>query len=360
MIRHFNLGDILLLQRLGPQAAKLNIERAVTSPRTTSRVALTTFFPWITTKVITYVLQQDANGLARSGIVQLRKRLNRAEADVAFLAPDLASPDGHPAIWQKLLPHAIQEAANMGIARIYVDLPDQPLPIETFCQVGFTVFTRETVWRLSRPRSTSELWGNVRPQTAQDEWGLTQLYGRCVPKPVQQAEGALSEEQGYRLPIMQGWLPGESAGVVLVDRDEILGAMRITEGDRGVWLDLWLEPQFEPGQLNQLIHFASSHLYRRGVQKPIYVGVRAYQGGVKGVLSDFGFAPVTDRVRLVKQVLAWAKAPVVQPVPALDVVRGEALPAAVPYPHAMVDEAANPGAERRNLGSGIGTLIYGK
>ena len=56
MIRHFNLGDILLLQRLGPQAAKLNIERAVTSPRTTSRVALTTFFPWITTKVITYVL----------------------------------------------------------------------------------------------------------------------------------------------------------------------------------------------------------------------------------------------------------------------------------------------------------------
>ena len=329
VIRHFNLGDILLLQRLGRQAAILNIERAVTSPRITSRVALTTFFPWITTKVITHVLQQEANGLARSGIVQLRKRLNRAEADVVFLAPDLASPDGHPAIWQKLLPHAVQDAANMGIARVFVDLPDQPLPIETFCQVGFTVFTRETVWRLSRPRATSELWTDVRPQTAQDEWGMTQLYGRAVPKPVQQAEGAFSDERGYRSPIVQGWLPGESAGFVLWAGDEIHGVLRITVGQRGVWLDLWLDPQFQPSQLNQLIHFASSYLYHQNVNKPIYLGVRAYQGGMKGMLSDFGFAPVTDRVRLVKQVLAWAKVPLAQAVPALDVVR-EALPAASP------------------------------
>ncbi|MBP7962164.1 MAG: hypothetical protein KBG20_17395 [Caldilineaceae bacterium] len=329
MIRHFNLGDILLLQRLGRQAAILNIERAVTSPRQTNRVALTTLFPWLTTKVITHVLQQEANGLARSGIVQLRKRLNRAEADVVFLAPDLASSDGHPAIWQKLLPHAVQEAANLGISRVFVDLPDQPLPIETFCQVGFTVFTRETVWRLSRPRGTSDLWPDVRPQTAQDEWGMTQLYGRAVPKPVQQAEGAFSDERGYRSPIVQGWLPGESASFVLWAGDEIHGVLRITEGERGVWLDLWLDPHFQPDQLNQLIHFASSYLFRRRIYKPIYLGVRAYQGGMKGVLDDFGFAPVTDRVRLVKQVLAWAKAPQPQTIPALEAVR-EALPAAVP------------------------------
>lgn len=329
MIRHFNLGDILLLQRLGHQAARLNIERAVTSPRTTSRVALTTFFPWITTKVITYVLQQEANGLARSGIVQLRKRLNRPEADVVFLAPDLASSDGHPAIWQKLLPHAVQEAANIGISRVFVDLPDQPLPIETFCQVGFTVFTRETVWRLSRPRGTVDLWPDVRPQMAQDEWGMIQLYGRSVPKPVQQAEGAFSEEQGYRLPIVQGWLPGVSVGFVLWAGDEMQGVLRITDGERGVWLDLWLDPQFQSDQLNQLIHFASSYLFRHRVYKPIYLGVRAYQGGMRGVLDDFGFAPVTDRVRMVKHVMAWAKAPQPQAVPALDAVR-EALPAAFP------------------------------
>ncbi len=348
MIRHFNLGDILLLQRLDRQAAKLNIERAVTSPRTTSRVALTTFFPWITTKVITHVLQQDANGLARSGIVQLRKRLNRAEADVVFLAPDLASPDGHPAIWQKLLPHAVQEAANIGISRVFVDLPDQPLPIETFCQVGFTVFTRETVWRLSRPRGTADLWPDVRPQMPQDEWGMTQLYGRSVPKPVQQAEGAFSDERGYRLPIVQGWLPGESVGFVLWAGDEMQGVLRITEGERGVWLDLWLDPEFKSDQLNQLIHFASSYLFRHRVYKPIYLGVRAYQGGMKGVLDDFGFAPVTDRVRLVKHVLAWAKAPQPQTIPALEAVR-EALPAAVPVTKAV-----------GNWGSGIGKVIYGE
>ena len=345
VIHHFNLGDILLLQRLSRQAAKVNIERAVTSPRTANRVALTSLFPWITTKVITDVLHQEANGLARSGIVQLRKRLNRTEADVVFLAPDLASPDGHPAIWQKLLPHAVQEAANFDITRIYADLPDQPLPIETFVQVGFTVFSRETVWRLSRPRATPDVWPDVRAQSPQDEWGLTLLYGRAVPKPVQQAEGALSDERGYRSPILQGWLPGESVSFVLLAGDEIHGAMRITQGERGVWLDLWLDPQFEPGQLNQLIHFASSHLHRSGVSKPIYLGVRAYQGGMKEVLGDFGFAPVTDRVRLVKQVLAWAKVPQSQPVPALDVVR-EALPAAVPYPQAVgvgVGEASTRG-----------------
>ncbi len=347
MIRHFNLGDILLLQRLGRQAAILNIERAVTSPRTTNRVALTTFFPWLTTKVITHVLQQEANGLARSGIVQLRKRLNRAEADVVFLAPDLASPDGHPAIWQKLLPHAVQDAAKLGISRVYVDLPDQPLPIETFSQVGFTVFTQETVWRLPRPRETSELWPDVRPQTAQDEWGMSQLYGRSVPKPVQQAEGAFSDERGDRLPIVQGWLPGESASFVLWAGDEIHGVLRITEGERGVWLDLWLDPQFRPDQLGQLIHFASSVLFRRRVYKPIYLGVRAYQGGMKGVLDDFGFAPVTDRVRLVKHVLAWAKAPQPQTIPALEAVR-EALPAAVPITQVVGDRGL--GIGDRGLG----------
>ncbi len=100
MIRHFQIGDIVRLQRLSRYAAILDIERAVISPRSPNRVAITHFFPWITTKVITEVLQQDANGLARSGIIQLRKRVNRDEADVVFLAPDLAAPRGHPAIWQ--------------------------------------------------------------------------------------------------------------------------------------------------------------------------------------------------------------------------------------------------------------------
>ena len=331
MIRHFQIGDIVRLQRLSRHAAKLNIERAVTSPRTPNRVALTHFFPWITTNVITEVLQQDANGLARAGIIQLRKRLNRPEADIVFLTPDLAAPNGHPAIWQKLIPHAVHAATKMDILRVYVDLPDQPLPVETVSHVGFSLYCRETILRLSRPRPTADIWTDVRAETPQDAWALQQLYARSTPKPVQQAEGIQAESDESKPPILQGWLPGDSDGFVLLEQGEILGYLRITEGVRGVWLDVWLDPGFRPGQFNQLIHFASAHLHRTHVFKPIYIGVRDYQGGLKGVLGDFGFAPVTDRVRMVKHVMAWAKSPKAQTTPALDAVR-EALPAAVPLP----------------------------
>ncbi len=224
----------------------------------------------------------------------------------------------------------------MGISRIYVDLPDQPLPVETFANVGFTLFTRETILRISQPRLAADIWTDVRPKSSKDEWALQQLYARSTPKPVQQAEGASTESE-TKAPILQSWLPGETCGFVLLDKGEIRGYLRMTEGIRGVWLTLWLDPKFKPGQLNQLIHFASAYLHEKGVAKPIYVGVRDYQGGVKGVLGDFGFAPVTDRVRMVKHVMAWAKAPQAVTSPALDAVR-EAMPAAMPIPKTVGDQ----------------------
>ena len=79
----------------------------------------------------------------------MQKRPGRPEADILLLAPALDTTWGHPAIWQKLLSHAINEAPHQGLARLYADVPDQPLPVNTFSHVGFRVYTRQTIWRLS-------------------------------------------------------------------------------------------------------------------------------------------------------------------------------------------------------------------
>ena len=66
-------------------------------------------------------------------------------------APSLDAPEGHPAIWTKLLSTYLHDVMPQGILRIYADVLDQPLPVNTFAGVGFQVYSRQTIWRLFTP-----------------------------------------------------------------------------------------------------------------------------------------------------------------------------------------------------------------
>ena len=148
MIRPFGFSDTFLIQRLANQATKLNAEQALLQPRSTVWTALTAVIPWKDARASTYILSQKGHRLASAGFIQARKRSLRPEADILLLAPALDTPFGHPAIWEKLLSFYIQEAAQQKIARVYVDVPDQPLPVGSFTHVGFQVYARQTIWRL--------------------------------------------------------------------------------------------------------------------------------------------------------------------------------------------------------------------
>lgn len=310
MVRPFRFGDIFLIQRLGRHATKLNIVQATLHRQSAVGASLSYVLPWNHGKVTTFILRQRGHRLARDGFLQVRKRPARPEMDIVYLAPGLDARRGHPAIWEKLLSHHTYEAANRRIERIYADVPDQPLPVSTFSHAGYRTYDRQSIWRLA-PQVLDDysflLNVNFRPQSAGDEWALQELYARIVPQAVQAAEGVRNGES-VRPPIL-GWSQGGAcASYVLVEHGEIRGSVQIVRGKYGVWLQLWcdfLDPDVT--HMHQLLRFALTFVKRKSLNVPVYIAVREHHGALGTVLGDYGFAPVTDRAKMVKHVFQWVR-----------------------------------------------------
>ncbi len=312
MIRPFQFGDTFLLQRLQGQAPKLNVAQSLLLPRSPVVDALTSGISWNHSKVATYVLHQSGHGLARSGFLQTQRRPGRGELDLVMLAPALAARTGHPAIWEKLIAHCVVEATHEDAARLYADVPDQPLLVNTFAHVGFGVYARQTIWRLAVDdrtgpalRRNSETY--VRPMRRSDEWELMRLYARVTPKPVQIAEGALAASSN-RPPILDWWSAGEVQTLVCAEgggqAQTLRGCLRIVFTRTGAWMELWADARRTDADAAQALLCEGLKVvqaHRRRV--PIYVPVRDYHGGLGPLLSDQGFAPFADHAKMVKHLL---------------------------------------------------------
>ena len=341
--RRFYLGDALLLQRLRSVSTPLQTERALLESISPVRTALRSCFPWYRHSSFTYVLRQEENGLAREGLIQLRIRPHSHEADVTLLSPALDAHRGHPAIWQKLLTYSAQHIFRKNVCRLFSDLPDQPLLVNTFRQAGFAPLTPVTIWRLdSAPRAPSAV--NLRPQQPADAPELEKLYQRITPLPTQQLEtghAADHPEEERIPPILFNPHQVHMSGYVLDDDrgPGLAGCVQILWGKSGAWIRLWVDTN-DPDTHNAhlLLDFALQRIAEAPLVRRAYIGVRAYQTGINALLSDYGFAPFTDRMLMVRNILQWQRRTVDQRMPALKTVRG-----AVPGSLAM------PKFERRRL-----------
>jgi hypothetical protein len=336
VIRPVQIGDIFTIQRLGRQATKLATIEALLHPQSAFRAALSAAFLWNDAKVTTYLLQRREHGLASTGLLQMQKRSGRPEADILLLAPALDTTWGHPAIWEKLLAHAIGEAPQQGLARIYADVPDQPLLVNTFGHVGFRVYTRQTIWRLAAAgveAFTGRVAPTLRPQTREDEWALQRLYARVTPGPVQQAEGMRTDD-GVKPPLLDWWHGGVRKSFVQVIGGEVMGCVQVVTGARGVWLQLWADThQAETSRLHELVRCGLAVLRQDQVRLPVYTGVSEYHSVLGAVLADYGFAPFTDRAMMVKHVLQWVRTATPVLTPVLEGVRE-----VVPTPYSLPEE----------------------
>lgn len=297
---------------------------------------------------MTFVLRQEENGLARAGLIQLEIQPERPAANVTVLTPAIDAPQGHPAIWQKLLSQSVQELVERQINRLYSDLPDQPLLVNTFKQAGFQVYTRETIWRLA---SVPHDWPlptptPVRPLRPEDQWHVLRLYDQTTPAPVQQAEGMVSvDEQEYPArvfcPILANDLNLPRTTFVLDGNAGLEGAVQILWGRYGTSVRLFTDtnnPDTEAVHL--LLRHAISEIVEDQNTTPIYICVRDYQAGIESILSDYGFAPFTDRALMVRNIWQWARSPASVRIPALESVR-EVVPGSLAMPKAVHDEVDN-------------------
>jgi hypothetical protein len=336
VIRPFQLADFFLMHSLSRQATKLNASLALAQPYSVLGTALTAVVPWNDAKVATYVLHQRTHKVARNGFLQAQKRPGRPESDILLLAPALDTTHGHPAIWEKLLSHYSSEATQQKIARIYADVPDQPIVINTLMHVGFRVFTHQTIWRLpahSLESFAQQVTANIRPYQKKDHWALSRLYTQVTPPLVQQAEG-LQIDSELDPPILDWWQSFPHPSYVLEEKGEINGCIRIGYGTHGIWLQIWQDTnQVDNQPIHQLLCFALTEIRRHAkAQLPVYVGVRDYQGGVGSALGDYGFAPFTDRAKMVKHLVQWVKSAELVLTPVI-----EAVPEAVATPFTLPD-----------------------
>lgn len=313
------------MQRLQRQATRLNTHMALLQHHSPFWSALTAVAPWDHARTVTYALRQKGHGIARVGFLQVQRRLNRPEADLLVLAPALDTRTGHPAIWQKLLAHYLNEAPHQQTQRIYADVPDQPLLENTLAHVGFRTYTRQSVWRLAagaRQGLPQALPALTRAQLQGDEWALIRLYGRTTPQQVQVAEGATGDSP-CRPPILDWPHGGEWFGIVpAVDSDELAAYVRVVLGAAGVWMEGWAELGHSGDDCwRRLVPAALAAIAQQRPRLPIYMAVKEYQGGLNSVLDELGFAPFADHARMVRHT--------VQRVPAAESVRMpvlEALP----------------------------------
>jgi len=323
VIRPFGLRDALLVRDLQRNSAVLAIEQALLHPNAPLWMALTAPWPWAGLGVATYILdERDGDGPAL-GFAQLLRRAARPEADLLYVAPALPPEDAHDArregIWRRLLHHSCQAAAGRGLQRIFASSPEDGPETGCLKDVGFSLYTREVLYRLAadpatdgpRPEGASRPAG-FRPQLPQDNWALQRLYTNSTPRLVQSAEGAVTGEVGS--PPLCWWEPDRWRGLVWERANEPRGAVQVHIGRAGHWLRIWGVNALTAHDLRVLVEQGlgliadAPRLWGRG-PAPVYATVRDYEIGLGDALTGFGFAPYLKRARLVKHTVAVVRAP---------------------------------------------------
>jgi hypothetical protein len=345
-IRPFALGDVLHVQRLSRHATRFHIGRLLLQQSSPLQTAFSAYLPWAYKSSATYVLRQEGNGLARAGFVQWQLQPSRAEADLMVLSPALDAPNGHPAIWHKLLAESALSLADQQFRRLHSELSDQPLLVNTFMQAGFHLYARETVWRLVTEPALSAAPAGLHPQVDEDQWALEQLYARITPAQVRQAEAIDSDSDGTG---------GQSAPPILTNRhlhrpwssyvlegaDGLDGCVQIIWGTASTWMRLWVDSNDpDTGRVHAVLHYGLQRIVESPVRGPVYIAVRDYQSSLSSILEGYGFAPFTDRVRMVRPIWQRAKKAADNRLPSLEAV-AEAMPGSLVIPQASDKRSAS-------------------
>jgi hypothetical protein len=394
VIRPFGLHDIWLVRRLQRSGMTLAVEHMLSHPHQPLWTALTAPWPWAGVGVATFVLDENVHGQQLQGFAQLLKRASRPEAELLHLAPavmssepvdegpvdDVISATAAPerstngsaakgaaameslsydrvadAVWSRLLGHCSLAAATHGLQRIYASTPEGCYEQSCLKQVGFCVYTRETIYRLAAvpkvaPSAPALRAQGLRPQHPRDSWSLQRLYTRSTPKLVQQAEGALSGSiSGVDAgsPILSWWEPNDWQGWVVEPAGEVRGAVQVHRGRAGHWLRVLGADGLSTREVRLLIEQGLRTLdkvapLRDGRGSPVYVTVRDYDINLGGALVSFGFAPLMERARFVKHTMAIVR--VAEPVPtAVRELAREIGVRSVPVPPARVPRQRSAG-----------------
>ena len=316
MSRPFDVRDLLLISKLQNQGTLLNLEEALTQTYRPLLAALMGCLPWQGIGVSTYVCDEVEGNRRMAGFAQVRVKRDNSEAEVVYLSPSLSATGEAMTLWCRLLEKLCFEAGKQGIHRIFARLPEDGPGVEAFQRVGFSVYTREDVFRLAQiPSDLSHPERRtVRLQQPADNWGLQGLYTAVVPRLVQQVENWTARKWEATPGLWLGQARRE--GYVLEDKGEIIGYLRIRQGQIGHWLEMLLHPQAYERADDLVVQSLS--LLAEYPPHPIYCCLRRYQGGLRVSLEAKGFQLFASQCVMIKYTAVRVKKPALKLVPALE------------------------------------------
>lgn len=309
------IHDLRALAELTAHGVELDLERvrlSFTSPLTDALASRVSFGNM---GAETFVLYANGRRQRALGVVQARPRKNRPEADITFIAPSLEHDPDAVTTWYRLLSEVTNSLGEMGVQRLYAQLPAGNGAEEVFRQAGFSVFTHEDIYLLT-PEKAVEFTANgeggklqvtLRRMRKRDAWNVLRLYAAVTPRTIQHAE-AMRTTEGALNKLDDWWENSNGVSYLFERNEQLTGIVRITRGRLASWVRLHLLPeaaQYADEMIAEMIAFVS-----RTRTRPIYVGVRDYEGGIRAGLQVAGFEWQMARSLMVKHTTVRVRAPV--------------------------------------------------
>ena len=229
-------------------------------------------------------------------------------------------------VWESILTHAVRAAGLRGVKRLFARVPLTETVNQAFRRIGWNAYASEVLFAATDlPRRGG--WNrSVRRQIPSDTWGIHQLYGAVVPRPVQDAEALTShfwEVNGRRSTPRRV----SQLSWVQTDGHQPIGYAAVRSRGGIHVIDLMCLPDRRE-ILPDLLAAAISSLPDRSPQR-VYCAVRGYQAEVATVLGASGFSSILEQDLLVKYTTARVLAPVTEAVE-FHVEARESLPKRVP------------------------------
>lgn len=281
MIRSFDWRDLSLVRRLSPQGICFDSETEFVRGMHTMQAALLTFMG-AGAGHPTLVCRYKNGGRGEQAFGQLRHRHGSEIARLLYLAPAeaISCPAG-----VELLEALCREAGRRGAHNVLAEIRERDSGFETLRTLGFAIYARQDLYRLSGPAIHRPRSGNrLRPKKSVDEFGVRMLHANIVPRLVQQVEPPPASGR-------QGFVHSQAG--------EVLGYFDVSRGPLGIWVEPYLHPAAE--DVDDLVAGLVSMLADRN-GRPICFCVRSYLDWIRVALQEVGFELWAEQAVMVKRV----------------------------------------------------------
>ncbi|HVO42129.1 MAG TPA: hypothetical protein VMT34_05890 [Aggregatilineales bacterium] len=269
--------DLPLVRRLTPHGVSLDTATSLTRGVHPIDGAVWSSVPLADFGMPTFVLRAGDRNYA----AQFRHKFGEPNAHIVFVAPDLQR-HADTSAWLQLLDTMVSAAGRRGALTLNAEVDDTSPVFEVLREAGFSLYTRQTIWR-SEPGALAPGDATLlRPETDRDTFAIHALCAAVVPRMICQAGG----------------LPDRGGGLVY-ERHEHLGAyLSIQEGKCGIYIQPFLRPEVfdRAGALLRSVWAILPHTDR----VPVYVCIRRYQEWLQGTLTALDFQPWASQAVMVK------------------------------------------------------------